>query len=283
VSTHQANHARILSLRNASQTLDEQILNTLTLLTSTRTELLATPATVFPTGTNPVSYSELLSYARLISKFTIPPSYRESNSSTPAPGQVSQSTAQPESQGADVAKTNGTTTPIDVQNGLNNGGVPEQPSNSQTPAEGEIGTAAGTSTTALPAPMTEWLNPLAGVPSFVPWPTEETIKRGALASIQVLLDQGVDPATFDPERAAELEAERQRLETEKEAERERLELEKEREQEREMVKRIERERERAERRESVGMPGSGAGVGAESKPTVFMGLDLLDDMDEDDD
>jgi Vitamin-D-receptor interacting Mediator subunit 4 len=128
--------------------------------------------------------------------------------------------------------------------------------------------------------MTEWLNPLAGVPSFVPWPTEETIKRGALASIQVLLDQGVDPATFDPERAAELEAERQRVETEKEAERERLELEKERERERGRIERIERERERAERRESMGMSGAGSGVGAESKPAVFMGLDLLDE-DED--
>jgi hypothetical protein len=127
--------------------------------------------------------------------------------------------------------------------------------------------------------MSEWLNPLAGVPSFVPWPTEETIKRGALATIQVLLDQGVDPATFDPERAAELESERQRLEAEREAERERLELEKERER----IERIERERERAGRRESGAMSGAGAGAGPESKPAVFMGLDLLDDMDEDED
>jgi hypothetical protein len=252
------------------------------LLTSTRSELLTTPATVFPAGTNRVSYSELLSYARRISKFTIPPSYRESDSSTP-PGQASQSTAQSDSQGADVVKTNGTTTPVTVQNGVNNGGVLDPPSNSQTPAEAEIDTAAGTSTTALPAPISEWLNPLASAPSFVPWPTEETIKRGALASIQILLDQGIDLATYDPERAVELEAERQRLETQKEAEREALELEKERERERERIERIEMERERAERRENEGLLGVGAGVGGGSNPAVFMGLDMFNDMDEDED
>lgn len=106
----------------------------------------------------------------------------------------------------------------------------------------------------------------------MPWPTEETIRRGALASIQILLDSGIDPATFDPERSAELEAERKRREEEAEAQK----------QEQEELARREREerlREEMQRRQS-----SGANLGAapreEKKPAQFQLLDL-DDMDED--
>jgi len=108
----------------------------------------------------------------------------------------------------------------------------------------------------------------------VPWPTEETIRRGALASIQVLLDQGQDPAEFDPERSAELESERKRLEEE-------AERRKEEEVELERVRREERMREEVARRESAG--AQGAQGRPEEKPKVFMGLDLLDDEDEDED
>jgi PAS domain-containing protein len=82
----------------------------------------------------------------------------------------------------------------------------------------------------------QYLNP-AGT-QFVPWPSEETIRRGALASIQILVDQGVDLSTFDPEKSAELEAERKRVEEEqerlREQERARLEEERRREMERRM-------------------------------------------------
>ncbi len=149
------------------------------------------------------------------------------------------------------------------------------------PNSGEAGTVTpveADNATALPAMVSEWLNPLSGAPSFVPWPTEETIRRGALASIQVLLDQGVDPATFDPERNAELEAERKRLDeaemlkAEQEAEKARLQQEA-------------RARGEARRRESMGGGVTTSGLSkAEDKPTVFTGLDLLDDdMDEDED
>lgn len=37
-----------------------------------------------------------------------------------------------------------------------------------------------------------WLDPGAQV-AWGPWPSEEVIRRGALARIQVLLEQGVDP------------------------------------------------------------------------------------------
>lgn len=36
-----------------------------------------------------------------------------------------------------------------------------------------------------------WLDPLNQIP-FVPWPSEEVIKRGALAQIQAMLEQGIN-------------------------------------------------------------------------------------------
>ena len=69
---------------------------------------------------------------------------------------------------------------------------------------------------------------------FVPWPTEEAIRKGALASIQVLLDQGVDPVTFDPEKSAELEAERKRITEAEDAMREQERTEREEARRREM-------------------------------------------------
>jgi len=73
---------------------------------------------------------------------------------------------------------------------------------------------------------------------FVPWPTEEAIRKGALASIQVLLDQGVDPITFDPEKSAELEAERKRITEAEDAMREQERTEREEARRREMERRM---------------------------------------------
>lgn len=270
VSKHQANYSRILFLRSTSSALDDQIRSTLTLLTDTRSELLATPATVFPENTSPVHYSELLSYARRISKFTIPPTFREPDADgTTSDVNVSQDTEMKvDSQGEqhDI-KTNGTTTPV-VTNGAI-GGLNSGDAGTATPVDID-------NPTALPAAVTEWLNPLSGGPPFVPWPTEETIRRGALASIQVLLDQGIDPATFDPEKVAELEAERKRLEAEAEVikaaqEAEKLKLEEER-------------KEEMRRRQSVSAGlATVAPAREEQQPAVFTGLDIFDDMDEDED
>ncbi|KFZ18934.1 hypothetical protein V501_00937 [Pseudogymnoascus sp. VKM F-4519 (FW-2642)] len=247
LATHQANYARIQSLKNTSSDLDAQIKGSLQLLSSTRSELLSTPATTFPSTTTPVSYTDLLSYARRISKFTLPPTYREA-----------QPTPEPEGTGT---QTNGTVTPTAPSNGavVN---VAELP---VTPIQ------ADTDKTSLPPQIAEWLNPHNSAPGFVPWPTEETIRRGALASIQVLIDQGEDPATFDPERSAELEASRKRLEEE-------AERAKEEQQEAERARQEQRMREEHARREAMGA----AGQRVEEKPKVFTGLDLLDDMDDDD-
>ncbi len=225
---------------------------------------------MFPETTNPIFYSELLSYARRISKYTIPPTFREAD--------VEGTSSEPINTFQDIEmkvdsqveqldiKTNGTSTPV-VTNGTI-GGLNSGEGGTATPVDME-------NPTALPPRISEWLNALSGGPPFVPWPTEETIRRGALASIQVLLDQGVDPATFDPERSAELEAERKRLELEAES--------RKAEQEAEKARLEEEKREEMRRRQSV---SAGLTTGAshrEEQPAVFTGLDILDDMDEDED
>jgi hypothetical protein len=267
VSKHQANYARIQSLRSISSTLDDQIRSTLTLLTDTRSELLATPASVLQGNTHPILYSELLSYARRISKFTIPPTFREADSEgitsdTLNTTQDTEAKLDSQVEQLDI-KTNGTTTPI-VTNGAI-GGLNSGEGGTATPVDIE-------NPTTLPAPISDWLNPLSDGPPFVPWPTEETIRRGALASIQVLLDQGVDPATFDPEKSAELEA---KLELEAEARKAEQEAEK---------ARVEEERREEMRRKQSVSAGLVAGTSrTEEHPAVFTGLDILDNMDEDDD
>ncbi|KAG4413504.1 hypothetical protein IFR04_013369 [Cadophora malorum] len=204
LSTHQSNYARVLALRETSNALDNQIRDTLTLLTTTRRDLLAIPATSLPTiaGGNPISYSELLDYARRISKFTLPPTYREGGDAAET---GSNTPKEPSSQ----TQTNGTNTPIQTQP-------------SQHP---------GVSTNL--SLWEQYLNQPADMP-FVPWPTEEAIRKGALASIQVLLDQGVDPVTFDPEKSAELEAERKRITEAEDAMREQERTEREEARRREM-------------------------------------------------
>lgn len=102
----------------------------------------------------------------------------------------------------------------------------------------------------------------------MPWPREADIRRGALASIQVLLDQGVDPATFDPERSAQLEEDRKRKVEEEERARE----------EAEEQRRRDMERRRSEVAGNSGAAGVSAGQGQE-RPKKFQ----LDDFDEDDD
>lgn len=161
-------------------------------------------------------------------------------------------------------RINGSTTPTSTPM-ISNGTLPPNAvANGEKQVDDE-------NTTALPPLISDWINPHTTAPTFVPWPTEETIRRGALASIQVLVDQGVDPSTFDPEKSAELEAERKRLEEE-------LEVKKEAE----MAERRRKEEARAEERRRNSAVGEGAGGVARQEPKVFTGLDLLDDMDEDD-
>ncbi|PBP24781.1 Mediator of RNA polymerase II transcription subunit 4 [Diplocarpon rosae] len=260
LSTHQSNYAKIVSLRETSNALDTQIRDTLTLLTTTRRDLIATPATSFPPNANPISYSELLKYASRISKFTIPPTYRESHAAANGDTGETGNTTPKEPNSRTQTNGNNTATNGAAYNAASmdiDNPIPGQ-TQPQTPEHGGVKTNLSV--------WEQYLNPSTEIP-FFPWPSEEAIRKGALASLQILVDQGVDPATFDPEKSAELEAERKRIMEEEDALREQERMDREDARRREM-----------ERRMSVSgsVPASG-----EEQPKVFT-LDALDD-DEDDD
>jgi flagellar biosynthesis GTPase FlhF len=147
--------------------------------------------------------------------------------------------------------------------------------------------------TSLPEIVSQYLNPLSGQP-FFPWPAEDKIRSGALASNQILSDQGIDLKGYDP--VAEEERKKKEEEERKEQEeRERLEQE---ERERKMreereKQRLERERQREKQQEDwrraseAGIaPGSLGSATAESAPAdkkQFRFTSLDDDLDDDDD
>ncbi|KAF2218124.1 vitamin-D-receptor interacting mediator subunit 4-domain-containing protein, partial [Elsinoe ampelina] len=82
LAQHHTNYGRILSLRETSANLDTQIKTTIRTLAETRKTLqsIALPPSSLPTTTQqsssehrPVRVDELLSYAKFISKTTVPP------------------------------------------------------------------------------------------------------------------------------------------------------------------------------------------------------------------
>lgn len=144
-------------------------------------------------------------------------------------------------------------------------GVTPAPAATQTQTQTQTQTSEATTVKTNTAMWSRYLDP--GDAPFVPWPSEETIRRGALASIQILVDKGIDPATFDPEKSAELEAERKRVEEEQEVLREQERARVEEERRREM-----------ERRMSV----SGVAPEVRVEPQKVFQLETFDD-DEDED
>ncbi|KAI6716611.1 hypothetical protein PZA11_001795 [Diplocarpon coronariae] len=261
LSTHQSNYAKIVSLRETSKALDTQIRDTLTLLTTTRRDLIATPATSFPPNANPVSYSELLKYASRISKFTIPPTYREPQAATN--GDTGETGNNTPKEPNSLTQTNGTAC-VATNGDAHNATSTDIDSTVRGQAQPQTTEHGGVKTNL--SVWEQYLNPSTEIP-FFPWPSEEAIRKGALASLQILVDQGVDPATFDPQKSAELEAERKRVVEEEDALREQERMDRENARRREM-----------ERRMSASGPVPASG---EEQPKVFT-LDALDD-DEDDD
>lgn len=266
VTTHQNNHAKILALRETSSTLDTQIRETLTLLVNTRREVIATPSSTFPDDARPVSNAELLSYARRISKYTVPPTYRESDP---------QAAGDAGTNSPKEAQTNGST-PVVATNG-----AISEPTQSQSQAAASSTTAVDQSQPAITDTQT---TDATGVASnneawktflettneapFLPWPNDYIIRRGALASIQLLVDQGIDPWKFDPQKSAELEADMKRIAEEEENAREVEKARADEERRREMERRM----------------STSGGTGMERReeaPKVFQ-LETFDD-DEDDD
>ncbi|PFH61913.1 hypothetical protein XA68_15786 [Ophiocordyceps unilateralis] len=291
VQIHQNNHLLIQQLRRTSSALDAQIRDTLTSLATTRKDIVSTQTTKFSSEpTYPVVYDELLAYARRISKTTLPPAATllaaspspETQTQTPAaadpppqpPSAVTPSARTPSRTESPVA--NGTSTQLASL---------EQAAQQQTSAS---------QNTSLPEGMSQYLNPLSGQ-VFFPWPLEDKIRSGALASYQILVEQGIDPRGYDPateeERKRKEEDERKAKEEREKAERE--DRERQLREERERL-RVERERQREKEQEAwrktsiaTGMPGAAmppraaSGTG-DKKQFQFANLDDLDDDDDDD-
>ncbi|KAI1373961.1 hypothetical protein F4677DRAFT_427764 [Hypoxylon crocopeplum] len=282
---HQSNYRRIQDLRAATTNFDSQIKDTLRLLANTRKELVSAPATVFPADapSYDIKYDELLAYARRISKTTMPPA-----SAVPIDSQV-----KAESNGGETMATtpaggtpNGAPSqPASVVTPANANGVISQQQQSQDPASQSQQTASQN----LPEDIQWHLNPQANF-EFIPWPNEDQVRKGALASLAFISDQGINPENYDPEeekrRKDREEEERRQVE-----ERERLEREeRDRKMREEHAKAREREQREAWRRASVTTGAGAMGVGASGQPMSASPTGekkqfqfMADDDDDDDD
>lgn len=266
--------------------MDSQIRETLTSLATTRKDIVTTQVTVYPSEPNfPIVYEELLNYARRISKTSMPPS---AILNTLAPTQESQ-TPLPDSQ-AQAGMTPSAQTPNPTQspapaNGVFPPGLPDQ-STQQTQTS---------QLTSLPETMSQFLNPLSGQ-LFFPWPLEDKIRSGALASNQILLEQGIDPKGYDPvaEEERKRKEEEERKEKEEKEKQERAERERERREELERLRKedlLRREKEQAAFRRASTAAGISGGATVNAPPSArpekkqfqFTNLDDLDDDDDDED
>lgn len=176
VTLHQEYYARILRLRETVDNLNQRITASLSSLVDVRKELLATPATVFSQDQRNVAYAELLDYASRINKYTIPPTLRQ-----PVP------ILQPE----DNTHVQQAPNPLPS----NSSGISAE-QNISSPAVSSLNTQAhgeGIGVLSLDQKEVQWLDPLSTQVPFVPWPSEDVIRRGALAQIQLMLEQGQDP------------------------------------------------------------------------------------------
>ncbi|EFY90009.1 Mediator of RNA polymerase II transcription subunit 4 [Metarhizium acridum CQMa 102] len=283
VQIHQNNNLRIQKLRRSSAALDTQIRDTLTSLANTHKDIVSTHTTTYPSEPNyPIAYEELLRYARRISKTTLPPAATIEG----AAAEPETQSPNPESQ-AQSALTPSARTPSQPQSPAVNG-------TPQLTAEQPTQQPAANLNTSLPEGMSQYLNPLSGQ-LFFPWPLEDKIRSGSLASYQVLVEQGIDPKGYDPateeERRLKEEEERKAKEEQEKAERESREKQLREERERARAERErQREKEQAEwRRASIvsgqpdgpGLSKAGTGLG-EKKQFQFTNLDDLDDDDDDD-
>ncbi|KAI1328356.1 hypothetical protein F5Y16DRAFT_159795 [Xylariaceae sp. FL0255] len=297
LQTHQSNYQRIQDLRAQTSRYDNQIKDTLRLLANTRKELVNAQATSFPEGQPryEIRYDELLSYARRISKTTIPPvgalnavsaalaaserdrlllaaksenpSASETAATTPADG-----TGTPTTNGMITAPGGSTAagTPT-IVNGASfesnaptstptSGQPPQSTQQSQQQTQLSVATTGGSNAPTLPEPLATILNPHSAY-TFVPWLSEEQVRQGAIASLAYLSEQGINAENYDPalERARREQEEEDRKAAEEAERRERDEREKRLREEQARL-RAERERVRLEeerRRVSVGGPGVG--------------------------
>lgn len=164
---HQKNHARILALHDKISQQNAEIISTLTTLADIRTDLLSASTSLPRKDARNVPFTELLDYAKRISRYTVPPTFRQPlNLPNPPP---------------------------DSSAAVNGDAAHEE--------EGEED-GIGMGTEALEDEEKKWLEPLMQIP-FAPWVSDEVMRRGALAQIQAMVERGEDPANVKPEGSGE--------------------------------------------------------------------------------
>ncbi|KAI1119562.1 vitamin-D-receptor interacting mediator subunit 4-domain-containing protein [Nemania sp. NC0429] len=307
LQTHQSNYQRIQDLRASTARYDAQIKDTLRLLANTRKELVHATATVFPDGPNyDIQYDELLNYARRISKTTIPPVGAVNAIVALAESSQARIGGPGEASAPDTAATtpaggtpNGMTPQPQAINGNGNGnGNGDASQQGTTMAMTTTTTAVATGGTDLPEPLASFLNPHSAY-TFVPWPSEEQVRQGAVASLAYMAEQGIEAEGYDPEaekaRKAREDEDRKQHEERERAEREARERRLREEQARlraEQQQNYGREDAESWRRGSVSFGGSaaagagagtGAGGGARGAPQPKAQFQFMGDDDDDDD
>lgn len=304
LQTHQNNHTRLAALKAQSETLDNQIRDTLRLLWTTRRDISSTHVTTFPKDQPryEVNWEELLGYARRISKTTLPaPSVLAAAAAAAAATAAANGTggensvpSTGEAVNTPITTAAQTPAPGGATPAMANGGGTPAPQSQSLPQSSESQQQATQTTngTALPDEWTRFLDPLTDT-AFQPWPTEEKIRGGALASLQGLLQQGIDPRGFDPaeEEARRLrEEEERRVQEEKEAREREENLRRMREEQARVARERHQERERAQeeamrRGSMIGSMGYAGGGGpspttAQPAQRQFQFMDLDDDDDD---
>ena len=156
MTRHQANHARILSLRSQVASLNTSTTSSLTTLANTRAEILAQDITPATETSRQVPYKLFLDYAARISRYTAPKEHRYANK-----------------------RQINTEEPAAPVNGANANTQHDESGAQNAEKEGE-----------QPATQAQKEAP------FVPWPSEVIIKQGALGRVQAMLETGEDPMTL---------------------------------------------------------------------------------------
>ncbi|CAK7211715.1 hypothetical protein SCUCBS95973_001213 [Sporothrix curviconia] len=234
LQTHQNNHLRILALRADATALDAQIKSTLLTLAASRRDMLQTPATEYPedsvnrtirdeTSHYPFTYEELMSYARRISRNTVPGPGQTDGSEFfaafgPLPGQGADASA-PETAAPTPAAATPGVTPGASFSGINGAavGTPSASaavttSQTGTPwgagGAGAVATAPATAAVtpapfatsggappaatnvpnALPDDLRNYIAPTAGT-VFSPWPAPDIMMHGALRNLHAVTER----------------------------------------------------------------------------------------------
>lgn len=191
VIQHQKNHQRLEGLRRTTDSLDEQIKNTIRRLADMRKEIQSIPSSELGEGPRrEVKVDELLSYAKYIAKTTVPPTLRK-----PIPE------AKPDAQ-----LTNGMATPPQA--------TPQQEAENMTESTKDSRGVKelGEQERAFIIPQNL---------TFDPWPSDVHMKNGALGNIQAMVESGKDPASvLSPEEQAEADRKKREQEEKDRAEEE---------------------------------------------------------------